>query len=179
MTEAEALSKMKPPAGIRWDGHHRGVVLMVKITNRCDLDCVACTAAVGLARKHNRQWSMTPDQFRTALRSLKGFEGLVGIFGGNPCLNKSFDDICAIFREEFPDKTQRGLWANRLFGHGAVCRETFHAPHCNLNVHRSEAAAAEFKRDWPEAKIIGRKRPSMHGSWWTALRDLVPDESER
>jgi hypothetical protein len=172
-------STMKGPAEQRWDGHHRGVVLQVKATNACDLDCRACTAAVGLARKHRRVWFMTPDQFRTALRSLNGFHGIVGMFGGNPCIHPQFDDLCSIFREEFPDKTQRGLWSNNLRGKVALCRETFHGPHCNLNVHRDAAALKEIRDGWPEARPIGHRKPSMHGSWWVAMQDLIPDEAER
>jgi hypothetical protein len=170
---------MKTPAAQRWDGHHRGVVLQIKITNVCDLDCRACTSAVGLAKKLHRQWMMTPDQFRKACQSLKGYQGVVGLFGGNPTLNKWFPEICAIFREEFPDKTQRGLWSNRLFGHGPLCRETFHGPHSNINVHRNQAAYDEIRRDWPEANPFGQARKSIHGSWWTAMSDLIPDEAER
>lgn len=170
---------MKAPADARWVGHHRGVVLQVKWTNACDLDCRNCTAAVGLARKHKRVWFMPPEQFRTALRSLKGFQGIVGAFGGNPCLHPAFDEMCAIFREEFPDKTQRGLWSNNLRGKVALCRDTFHGPHCNLNVHRDADALREIKEFWPEARPIGHKHPSMHGSWWVAMKDVIPDEAER
>ncbi len=170
---------MKTPAAQRWDGHHRGVVLQVKWTNACDLDCRACTAGVGLAKKHKRVWFMSPDQFRTALQSLKGYQGVVGAFGGNPCIHPQFEEMCQVFREEFPDKTQRGLWSNRLFGHGAIARETFHGPHSNLNVHQNREAFDEIRRDWPEANPFGHNQPSMHGSWWTAMADLVPDEAER
>lgn len=170
---------MKGPAEQRWDGHHRGVVIQIKWTNACSLDCQNCTAAVGLAKKHKRVWFMRPDQFRTALQSIKGFQGIIGAFGGLPTLHPQFEEMCAIFREEVPDKDQRGLWANDLMGHGALCRETFSARHSNLNVHRSQEAYDEFRRDWPEANPFGRKQPSMHGSWWVAMSDLIPDEAER
>lgn len=172
-------SKMKGPAEQRWDGHHHGVVIQIKITTYCDLDCRACTAAVGLLKKHKAQWHMTPDQFRAAVRSLKGFPGMIGIFGGNPCISPHFEEICAIFREEVPDITRRGLWSNRLFGHGETCRQTFYGPHSNINVHRNTQAFEEIRRDWPEAKPFGERHRSWHGSWWTAMSDLIPDEAER
>lgn len=170
---------MKGPAEQRWNGHHRGVVIQVKVTNACDLDCVNCTAAVGLAKKHKRVWAMTSEQFRTALQSLKGFDGIIGMFGGNPCIHPKFAELCQIFREEVPNKEQRGLWSNNLRGKVALCRETFHGPHCNLNVHRDASALREIRTGWPEARPIGHKRPSMHGSWWVAMQDLIPDEAER
>lgn len=180
MTEAEALKLMKHPGAIR-HGIWRGGVLQVKVTNACDLDCRNCTAAVGLAKKHRRVWFMGPDLFREALRSLKGYHGVVGMFGGNPTLNPHFEELCAIFREEFPDQQQRGLWCNNLRGKGRICRETFSPIHSNLNVHRNAEAYNEIRRTWPEAHILrdGLLKPSMHGSWWVAMRDVIPDEGER
>ncbi len=179
MTETQAFKLMKSPRDTRWVGHHHGGVMMIKILNACDLDCKNCTAAVGLAKKHKRVWFMKPDQFRTALESLAGWPQMIALFGGNPCISPHFEEICAIFRELVPDKTRRGLWSNRIYKHGKTCRETFHGPHCNINVHRSKEAYQEIRRDWPEAKPFGHNRPSMHGSWWTAIRDLVPDEGAR
>jgi hypothetical protein len=179
MNEAEALKLMKSPRDTRWVGHHRGGVMQIKITNGCDLSCVNCTAAVGLAKKHKRVWTMTPDQFRAALRSLEGFDQTIALFGGNPCISPHFVEICEIFREMVPDKTQRGLWSNNLRGHVALCRDTFHGPHSNLNVHRDLYALKEIAEGWPEARPIGHRAPSMHGSWWVAMQDLIPDEAER
>lgn len=171
---------MKAPGDYR-KGIWRGRVLQVKTTNACSLDCRCCTAAVGLAKKHKRVWFMPPDAFRTALRSLKGFPGVIGMFGGLPTLHPAFEEMCAIFREEVPDKDQRGLWANDLMGKGAICRETFSPRHSNLNVHRDREAYDEIRRDWPEAKVLadGVNKPSMHGSWWVAMKDVIPDEAER
>lgn len=175
---------MKAPHDRRWDNSHNGGVMQIKITNACDLDCRACTAAVGLAKKHRRVWFMHPDQFRTAIRSMNGWTQTVALFGGNPCISPHFESICRIFREEFPNKDQRALWSNNLFGKVAICRETFEGKWCNLNVHRNQKAFDEIWEGWPEARQTnilnaGLKRPSMHGSWWTALKDLVPEEEER
>lgn len=170
-------SSMKAPGDFR-PGIWRGRVLQVKIINSCDLDCKNCSVAVGLVKKLKKQFRMTPDQFREALRSLKGFPGVIGMFGGNPCIHPDFPELCAIFREEIPNKDQRGLWSNRLFGHGKVCRETF-GPHCNLNVHESLEAWDEIRRDWPEANPLncGLGEPSRHGPIFGSMLDLEITEN--
>jgi radical SAM family protein len=170
-------STMKSPGDIR-PGIWRGRVLQVKVLNACDLDCRNCSVAVGIAKKTKRLFLMTPDQFREALRSLKGFPGVIGMFGGNPCIHPDFEELCKIFREEIPNKEQRGLWSNRLFGHGKVCRETFHGPHSNLNVHQVQAAWDEIKRDWPEGRAMaaGLSEPSTHGPIFGSPTDIGVDE---
>lgn len=178
-------SSMKAPGDYR-PGIWRGRVLQIKVCNVCDLNCNNCTAAVGIARSMGHKWFMTPEQFRTALESLKGFPGVIGMFGGNPCIHPQFEELCAIFREVIPNKDQRGLWSNNLKKHAALCRETFSPQHSNLNVHRSQPAYDEIMKEWPEA-IVSRKQfmttglsqPSMHGSWWVAMKDVIPDEEKR
>lgn len=169
----ETLLAMKAPGDQRariW----RGGVLQIKITNACDLDCVNCSVGVGLAKKLKRQFMMSKDQFRTAARSLRGYGGVIGLFGGNPVLHKDFEDICEIFQQEVPDKTQRGLWSNNLRGHGRICRETFHGPHSNINVHEVQSAWDELVREWPEATRLrsGLTAPSHHGPIFGSMLDL-------
>lgn len=185
MTKNECLEKMKAP-GDRRQGIWRGKVLQVKWLSACNLACNNCTAGVAVIKDRKKVWWMTPDQFRTALRSLKGFGGVIGAFGGNPCLHPKFEEMCAVFREEIPDIDQRGLWSNNLMGHAKVCRETFSPHHSNLNVHGVGPAFEKIKAEWPEAFAArsdmitkGATAPSMHGSWMVALKDVIPDEGVR
>lgn len=173
------LEQMKAPGDYR-PGIWRGRVLQIKITSACDLDCKNCSVGVGLARKLKKMFTMPPEEFRRACKSLKGFPGVIGVFGGNPCIHPQFEEICQIFREEIPNKEQRGLWSNRLFGHGAVCRETFNPLHSNLNVHQVQAAYDEIKRDWPEARPLqsGLNSPSRHGPIFGSMLDLGIPEVE-
>jgi hypothetical protein len=167
---------MKAPADGR--GVWRDVIIQIKITNVCDLSCNNCSAGVGLTAKANR-FFMTPDQFRIACRSLQGFRGLIGLFGGNPTVHKQFPEICRIFREEIPCRDQRGLWTNRVFDHGALCRETF-GQYQNINLHGSQRALDEIKASWPEARILdGSMGESKHAPIAIAMSDLVPDLNER
>ena len=107
---APVLSKMKAPGDFR-AGVWRGRVLQVKVTNACDLDCKNCSVGVGLAKKLKKLYWMTPDQFRVAIRSLEGFPGVIGMFGGNPCIHPRFEELCQIFREEIPIKSNGAFGA--------------------------------------------------------------------
>src|SRR5262245_58303454 len=102
MTEHEALSKMKSPRDKRatiW----RGGVLQICVTRACDLSCTHCTQGSNLLSRFS---FMTPDQFETACRSLAGdqahqirpYWGVVGMFGGNPCVHPEFETLCEIMR---------------------------------------------------------------------------------
>lgn len=170
---------MKAPGDFR-SGVWRGRVLQVKITNICDLDCKNCSVAVGPAKKLKKQFLMTPDQFRTACQSLKGYDGVVGMFGGNPCISKYFEQLCEIMREEIPDMAQRGLWSNRLFGHGVACRQTFNPHVSNLNVHQDSDAYDEMIETWPGCNPVyaGLHSPSHHGPIFGSMTELGLSEEE-
>jgi len=67
---------------------------------------------------------------------------------------------------------QRGLWTNNLNGHGKLVRRTFNAGVSNVNVHTSQTAYDEVRRDWPEAEIKGLSPDSRHTPSWVAMRDM-------
>ena len=155
----------------------RGGVLQIMVTRACDLACTHCTQGSDLAGK---PVVMTPDEFEAAVRSLDGYFGVVGVFGGNPCLSPHFAAYCEVLKAHVPWE-QRGLWCNHPRGKGALCRTTFNPRHSNLNCHLSSEAHAEFARDWPESVpfLKGMDQDSTHGAPFVALRDVVPDEAER
>lgn len=178
MTTHPIPTTMKAPGDPRPFAYMGGII-QVKVTNVCDLDCKNCSVAVGIAKKLRKQFLMSPENYRLALRSLKGYPGVIGMFGGNPCIHPQFDELCQVLREEVPNREQRGLWSNRLMGKGSICRETF-GPHNNLNVHQSQAAWDEFRRDWPEAELIpsGLSDPSLHGPIFGSPTDLGVSEED-
>ena len=167
-TETEALSKMVPPGQVR-PNKPRGGVIQILVTSSCNLSCFGCTQASNLSRK---PWYMTPDQFETACKSLAGYWGIIGTFGGSPCLSPHFNDYCEILRSHFP-KDQCGLWANALFGKGAEARKTYNPSVSNLNVHLDQKAYDEFKRDWPESRPFGLHQDSRHSPPFVAMRDVL------
>ena len=69
---------------------------------------------------------MTPETFRVALASLREWwrpGRVIGLIGGEPTLNKHFEEICRIFREAFnPGATTHGCRPIRDFNSYAIER---------------------------------------------------------
>lgn len=174
MNETEALAKMYSPQDRR-PGKPHGGVMQIIVTSSCNLSCFNCTQGSNLKITH---WMMSPEQFEDACISLKGYFGTIGVFGGCPTTSKYFPDYCKMLQKHFP-KDQCGLWANNLFGHGAICRDTFNPSRSNLNVHLDREAYKEFARDWPESRPFGLNEDSRHSPVFVAMKDVVEDEAER
>lgn len=167
---------MVPPSRKR-KGIWRNGILQIMVTRACDLACHHCTQGSNLA---GRPVVMTPEQFEQAVASLEGYFGVIGVFGGNPCLSPHFEDYCRILRARVPFE-QRGLWCNHPRGKGALARITFNPKHSNLNCHMNGEAYAEFARDWPESVpyLKGMDQDSIHGPPFVAMKDVIDDEAER
>ena len=152
--------------------------IQIVITRSCDLfTCSNCTQLLPFRRD---ALHMQPDVFRDALRSLAGWPGIYGIFGGNPCSHPKFPELMRILVEEVPQQRQRGLWSNNLLGHGPLVREVFY-PHArfNLNAHGSTTAAAVMDQYVPGKRIpTSRERHSWHSSILVDWRDVGLSEPE-
>jgi len=169
MNRTECLQRMKAPADKRSDRWHS--ILQIVVTSACDMACSNCTYLV----KHRPTEHITLANFERAVHSLIGYPGIVGLIGGNPCLHPDFPKLCKML--DVIPRQQRGLWSNRLFGHGKVAADTF--GFYNLNVHGNQAAAEEIRQDIPWARIYGEDKSSIHGAVMVSMADLVPDESQR
>ncbi len=128
---------------------------------------------------------MKPEQFEWACKSLclstgqhPAYWGVVGVFGGNPCVHPQFEEICKIMKKWVPWE-QRGLWSNNLMGHGKICRKTFNPDVSNLNVHMNQAAYDEIRRDWPMAMPKGLEEDSRHSPPYVAMKDMEDLEEEK
>lgn len=155
-------------------------IIQVIVATRCDLRCSNCTQQI--AHVKDRSW-MTLENFRAAVRSLADWHGIIGVFGGNPCLHPQFPELCQIIREEIPDRRRRGLWSNNVNGYGAVIAETF--GYFNLNVHTEGAKADEMRRDVivplrgtagvdaRSLQVFGEHRQSWHAPTLVAIRDMI------
>jgi hypothetical protein len=151
--------------------------VQIVVTTRCDRQCSNCTQLLPF-RTDVRD--MSPDVFRAALRSLEGWPGIRGIFGGNPAIHPQFDELMGILVEEVPDQRQRGLWCNNLRGHGALIREVFYPnARFNLNAHADHQAADEIEA-WLPGKIIptSKDRASWHSPILMYWRDIGLSEEE-
>lgn len=156
---------------------YRGGILQIHVTRACDRACNNCTQGSNLK---GRVEFISPDLFRCAVESLKDYFGVVGIFGGNPCLHPQFDELCKILRGAIPFE-QRGLWSNHPKGKGKVAAVTFNPAFSNLNVHQSQEAYDEFAHDWPQCRpyLKGLDSDSRHSPPFVAMRDVIPDEADR
>src|SRR5437870_561883 len=148
-------------------------IIQIHITRTCDLSCIGCTQGSNLAGK---PIMMNIFQFEDAVKTLKDYYGVIGIFGGNPCVHPNFPLICKILEHHIPFE-QRGLWSNNLNGHGKLCAEIFNPEVSNLNVHTSLEAYLEMMRDWPTAQPKGLN-DSRHSPPYVAMKDLNIPEDE-
>ncbi len=169
MNADEAVKLMRGPRNMH--------IICVDVTNKCDLACSNCTR---LLENQDEFWDMTPENFRLALRSLKGYGGIIAMIGGNPCMHPKFKELCQIFVEEVPNRMQRGLWTNNFFKHKDLCVETFGT--FNLNSHGAERAEGPLK----ELAEAAQKKQSLVWHYWgnskhapllTAIKDLYPENT--
>ena len=163
----EAVSKMRGPRNMH--------IICIDVTNKCDLACSNCTR---LLAQQDTLWEMSPENFRTALQSLKDYFGIIAMLGGNPCMHSQFPELCQIFVEEIPEKLQRGLWTNNLFKHEDVSRETFGV--FNLNAHGEGRAKPAMERMTAAARQDGRiawtyMGNSVHAPLLTAIKDVYAE----
>ena len=169
MNFAQAVSKMRGPNKMH--------IICIDVTNKCDLACSNCTR---LLENQDSHWDMTPENFRAALRSLKGYWGVIAMIGGNPCMHPKFKELCEIFVEEVPNRMQRGLWTNNFFKHKDLCVETFGT--FNLNSHGAERAEGPLEELAQAARQRGGlvwnyKGNSQHAPILTAIKDLYPEST--
>lgn len=170
MIEQECLDRMIAPGQKRpWVSWRQGCI-QILVTHSCDKSCFNCTQGSNLAAP---KWFMTPDQFRLACKSLKGYFGVVGVFGGNPAVSPHFADYCRIMKEEIPYE-QRGLWCNNpiTVDKAKLMDGTFNPSVSNLNVHMDRKAYDLFKQGWPGSMPFGLDKDSRHSPPWVAMKDV-------
>lgn len=175
MDERECLAKMIAPGQARPTKWRKGVIQII-VTQACNQACFGCTQGSNLAGKKD---FMSPEHFRQAVRSLDGYFGVIGVFGGNPATSPYFVDYCSILRELVPFE-QRGLWCNDPMKeeHGRAMAATFNPRHSNLNCHLDREAYASFKRWWPQSMPFGVDEDSRHSPPFVAMKDLISDEGK-
>lgn len=175
MNKEEALKKMIPP-GAHKAGKWREGVIQIWTTRTCDKSCFGCTQGSNLKSSSKENMHITLLNFEIAVKSLVGYHGVVGVFGGNPALHPQFAELCEILEAYIPWE-QRGLWCNKPFDHAPLMRKIFNPAYSNLNVHLDKEAYEAFKRGWPECKPVGLETDSRHAPVHAAMKDLqyLPD----
>jgi hypothetical protein len=162
---------MKAPGQHRPSKPYRGGVIQVHLTRLCDKACFNCTQASQLAGETP---FMTPEQFDQACASLKGYWGVIGVFGGNPCTSPHFEACCEVMRKHFP-KEQCGLWSNNPINpnKARAARATFNPAYSNLNCHLDQKAFRLWKEHWPESMPFGLDKDSRHSPPFVAMKDVL------
>lgn len=172
MTEQECLVKMIAPGQRRPNKPYRGGVIQVHVTRVCNRACFACTQGSNLTS--NKPEFMPPEMFEDAIKSLQGYFGVYGVFGGNPATSPFFKDYCEILRNHVP-RNQCGLWCNDpIKPENAIeMRKTFDPSISNLNVHLDRKAYDMFKQYWPESQPVGLETDSRHSPPFVAMKDVL------
>ena len=171
---------MKSPAEMK--------VIQIDITNACPLRCSGCTRLCG---HHEEPFFMDFETFKKAVDSLKGFEGIVGIMGGEPTIhpefprfmeyyraNVGYDDYSTASYQPTGDfmrhvlanawhtdySNKRGLWTMmppKYYEHFELIQDTF--AYQSLNDH------SELSRH--QTQLVTRKELGIPDDEWVKLRD--------
>lgn len=81
--------------------------IQIDITNACNKRCSNCTRFCG---NHQKNFFMNFDTFKRAVNSLEGYDGVIGVMGGEPTLHPEFERFVLYLREKFGERKEK----NRL-----------------------------------------------------------------
>ncbi len=152
-------------------------IIQVVVTRRCDIhNCSNCSQLLPFRKDPT---VMSLDCAEEALRSLEGWPGIVGMFGGNPCSHPQFEQLCELWEKHVPIN-QRGLWTNNLLDNGKTASQTFidGVSRFNFNVHGNGAAAEAMRRFFPKTRVYGEDKKSVHGAVLGSHADYGVSEAE-
>lgn len=169
---------MKSPADMR--------IIQIDLTNACAHSCANCTRFCG---HHKTPFFMPPETFRKAVDSMDGFEGMVGIMGGEPTLHPQFAELVAYYASRVPEdkpyvkyltparsfvqhrnchlssvEHRRGLWSSlgrQYYKNFELIQDTF--PYQCINDHQNSGLH--------QALLMTRKELGIPDEKWIALRD--------
>ncbi len=147
-------------------------VIQIDITNACPHKCANCTRFNG---HHKKPFFMEVDQVKKAIASLEGYQGMVGIMGGEPTLHPDFAGIAAHVQKVVPEnikphkrryqpledfgkyrnanlasmKRKRGLWTSlgkKYYEHYELIQNTFSYQCINDHAHNGRHMALLLSR---------------------------------
>ena len=162
-------------------------IIQIEITNSCIHHCSNCTRFCGL---HEKNFMMSMEQFEQAVDSLAGYDGIVGVMGGEPTLNPRFPEMIRYLSKARPGGrisrkllapvrdfngfhrcnwnnltgAKRGLWSalgNRYYENLESISDIF--PYQCLNDHKNAGMH--------QALLIPRRELGIGDEEWYRLRD--------
>ncbi len=83
-------------------------LVQIEVTNACVNQCANCTRCVG---HQNVPFFMDLERVEKAIESLNGFDGEIGLMGGEPTLHPICLEICQMFQDKIP-RRRRGFWTS-------------------------------------------------------------------
>ena len=169
---------MKSPADMK--------TIQIEVTNACHKACSNCTRFCG---EHSKPTFMDVDTFKKAVDSLEGFDGIVGVMGGEPTLHPQFAELVDYYDSKVDDPRPsafigeptptfkeygrlvkyergrgRGLWSAlgpNYYKHFEQIQDVF--PHQVVNDHESISTH--------QAILVTRKELGIPDDEWVKLRD--------
>ena len=88
--------------------------IQIDITNACNKACSNCTRFCG---NHRKPFYMDYETFTRAVESLEGFEGVIGVMGGEPTLHPEFERFVLYLQNRFGkfNKPNRMIYPQNSF----------------------------------------------------------------
>lgn len=81
--------------------------IQIDITNACIHNCSNCTRMCG---HHNKPYFMSWDTFKRAVDSLDGFQGIIGVMGGEPTLHPEFERFAQYLDSKYAQKKENNYF---------------------------------------------------------------------
>jgi len=169
---------MKSPAEMK--------TIQIEVTNACHKSCSNCTRFCG---EHPKPFFMDVDTFKKAVDSMEGFDGIVGVMGGEPTLHPQFSELVDYYESKVEDPRpkafigdptptfkeygrmvkyergrKRGLWSalgTNYYKHFEQIQDVF--AHQVVNDHHSVSTH--------QAILVTRKELGIPDDEWVKLRD--------
>lgn len=161
-------------------------IIQIDITNACTRHCSNCTRFCGL---HTQPFFMDLETFKRAVNSLQGYDGVIGLMGGEPTLHPQFGEILKYYCDHVPEYRppaivksvtssfrqtverviyqrghHRGIWSSLGAGYYRYFEEIQDRfPYQVLNDHNHD--------DQHKSILIPRRELGISDEEWIPLRD--------
>ena len=133
------------------------IKIQIEITNACIFSCTNCYKLVG---HYVKPHYMDLETVKKAIDSLEGYNGKIGITGGEPTLHPHFAEICGYIRKKVaPDQRYLQTTGYRWNDFKSIIKKTFFSSHVHINDHKD---------------LTEKHHPML-----VAIKDVVEDASLR